>query len=102
MVSWYDRLWLLVLRIVLHHALGRLIGQVARLQSFWTPWAIRLYIRAYKLRMHEARVIHPQQYKTLNKLFTRRLRDDARPLCTRPDTLMAPCDGLLTLSLIHI
>ena len=57
---------------------------------------IRLFLWKYALRMDEAEVEDPAAYPTLDALFTRPLKPEARPWPERPDALAAPCDGRLS------
>lgn len=37
-----------------------------------------------------------KDYRSFNEFFTRRIKAEHRPVATRPEVLMAPCDGRLT------
>ncbi len=55
---------------------------------------LKLFVRATSINMAEA--LHPlSTYRTLEELFTRRLKPAARPVS---GAVCAPCDGMLTLS----
>ena len=86
----------MVLRILPHHGLSRLIMIIAWTPGFWVRWLIGAYIRGYSIKLEEAESSRKKNYKTLDGLFTRRLKENARPLCTEPNTLMSPCDGRIT------
>ncbi|MGD7043239.1 phosphatidylserine decarboxylase [Jeotgalibacillus proteolyticus] len=56
---------------------------------------IRSFAGLYKLNMEEAhRSIH--EYQSLHDLFTRQLKEDARPLAEPADAFISPCDGVLS------
>jgi len=53
---------------------------------------VRAYIRAYGVDMSEA--ADPlASFPSFNAFFTRRLRAGARPICTDPGVVVAPCDS---------
>ncbi len=77
-------------------ALSRLAGFAAdlRLPRPLLRALIAAYARVYHVDLDEA-AGRPADFTTFNAFFTRRLRDGARPIDTRPDVLVAPCDARL-------
>ena len=72
-------------------------GGLARLEHPAAKnFLIRLFLRKYALRMEEAELEDPAAYPSLDALFTRALKPEARPWPERPDALAAPCDGRLS------
>ena len=57
---------------------------------------IGVFNRLYAPDMSEARVESPGDYESFNALFTRALKDDARPLAGTGQTVVSPADGRLT------
>lgn len=57
---------------------------------------IRLFLWKYAPRMDEAELEDPAAYPSLDALFTRALKPEARPWPERPDALAAPCDSRLS------
>ena len=92
---WHRRLRLLILRMAPHHGLSRLVFIITRLNGFLGRWLVKAYIRIYAVNLEEAQFDRIERYKNLNQLFIRRLEDDARDLCSAPQTLMSPCDGAI-------
>ena len=57
---------------------------------------IRWFARQYKLDLGEAEPSALDQYASLNALFTRAVKAEARPIATGEDTVVAPADGRIT------
>lgn len=78
-----------------HHLLSRLVGYLAELQrpAFLKNWAIRTYIRYYKIDMSEAVIEAPEAYTSFNNFFIRPLKPALRPIEGDEQTLIAPADG---------
>lgn len=56
---------------------------------------IKPFAKIYRINLEETE--HPiHQYRSLNDFFTRRLKDDARPIADSPCTLASPVDGVLS------
>jgi phosphatidylserine decarboxylase len=76
------------------HLLSRLAGTLARSERPWVSRRlIRTFIRRYPLDMAEAVEPDPAHYRSLNALFTRRLRPGARPMPADPLAVVSPADG---------
>lgn len=83
--------WLLPTRL-----LSRCMHSLAGCRIRWFKAVlIRLFMRAYRIDLSEAQIGQPGEYDSLNALFTRALRDDARPLPASPRALVCPVDGTL-------
>lgn len=54
---------------------------------------IRAFVSLFKLRMQEAEIEDPKAYPTLDALFVRALKPDARSWPEDPNALAAPCDS---------
>ncbi len=67
---------------------ARMMGWLARTRA--SRLGTRLFVRVYGVDMHEA---EPAEYPSLEALFTRRLRADARPVDGAPGALVSPVDG---------
>ncbi len=57
---------------------------------------ISIGIYFYKLNMQEALLEDPYAYTTIEKLFIRKLKPDARIFDKQQNTVCSPCDGLIT------
>lgn len=83
--------------LIPQHGLSRLMGALAnwrcrRLKN----WAIKKYIRHYKVDMQEAKIEDPTQYACFNDFFIRELKPELRPLATEPNSLVSPVDGCIS------
>ncbi|QCZ94766.1 archaetidylserine decarboxylase [Salinimonas iocasae] len=79
------------------HLVSRLIGKLASARAGkLTTWLIKLFIKHYKVDMHEALYSQPEHYKTFNDFFTRPLQPDARPIEGDENTLVHPVDGAVS------
>ncbi|WP_420820180.1 archaetidylserine decarboxylase [Salinicola halophilus] len=77
-----------------HHAISRLIGQIAESRQPWVKDTfIRRFIDTYGVDMSEALEPDPAAYACFNDFFTRALKPEARPL---GDGLLSPADGTLS------
>jgi phosphatidylserine decarboxylase len=77
--------------------LSRLTGRLSELRlppPLLRP-LLRGYVRAFGVEMDEAR-LPLEAYPTFNAFFTRRLREDSRPVCTEAGVVTAPCDARLS------
>lgn len=64
--------------------------------SFVTPWAIKLFAKAYKVNMNEAQKSELTAYSTFNDFFIRTLKDGARPIVEAEHQLAQPADGAVS------
>jgi phosphatidylserine decarboxylase len=90
-----DRLFLLAQRLLPKQALTEAIGWLAaREGGALTRFAIRRFIRRYRVDMNEAASADPAAYRSFNEFFTRPLRDGARPLASAG--WICPVDGAVS------
>ncbi len=83
--------------ILPQHWISRLTYQLVRIETPAIKNAIiRLYTTLFKLNMSEAVEPDPLAYPSMNALFTRALRAEARPLPDDPDMLVSPADGVIS------
>lgn len=73
---------------------GRFMGWFSTIEQ---PLVAALSIRALALfagdlRLHEAQT---QEFRSLRDCFTRRLQPGARPIDSRADVIVSPCDGIV-------
>lgn len=81
----------LMLKPLIQPWLSRLAGAV--LDSSFSRAFIPLFIKAYKINMNE---YEERRYSSFNDFFTRRVKAGRRIIDTKPNHLIAPCDGKLT------
>ena len=80
-----------------HHLISRTVLRLSHSNNRWlSRLLIRNYARWFKLDMREALQPSLASYPSLNALFTRALRPDARPLAQPDTTLVSPADGILS------
>lgn len=92
-----ERAFLLLQHLLPKTLLTRFGGFVAGLEIRWlSRFIIRRFIDHYDVAMHEAANPDPLAYRSFNEFFTRRLRDDVRPMPEDPGDVAAPCDGTLS------
>lgn len=80
-----------------HHLISRIVLTLSHSQAPWISKAlIRLYTAVFPLNLAEAVEPSKHAYPSLNALFTRALRSDARPIANESFTLISPADGILS------
>ncbi|MGM0554419.1 MAG: archaetidylserine decarboxylase [Pseudomonadota bacterium] len=87
--SWLARLSYLLPQ----HALSRAVHHLARLESPKLQPLLRAFVRHFGLNMDEAEEPDLGAYPSFNALFTRALREDARPLEGDDRTVVSPADS---------
>jgi len=93
------RLFVTLQYLLPHHWLCRLAYSATRARGAWLKnRLIRAFVRHYRPRMHEALEPDPLRYESFNALFTRALRPGSRPLDPDPASVLAPCDGTLSIA----
>ncbi len=76
------------------HAISGIIFRLTRIRTAWFKNTfIKIFIRHFRVDMSQAAEPEPTAYKDFNSFFTRALRDDARPLATKPGAILCPVDG---------
>jgi phosphatidylserine decarboxylase len=76
------------------HLLSRIVGWLAAAEAgFITQFLIKIFVKAFKVDMSEAKHSDPSYYKTFNAFFTRELKDDIRPIEDNDKQLCHSVDG---------
>jgi phosphatidylserine decarboxylase len=79
------------------HAISRLVGKLAAAKMGWlTTKLIDLFIKAYDIKMSEAKFKNASDFATFNDFFTRELEDGARTIDPDESTLCYPVDGAIS------
>ena len=79
------------------HGVSKLVGFLARGKlGIITTGLIKLFIKAYKINMAEAKHSDPSHFKTFNEFFTRELAEGVRPLVEGDDKVAHPVDGTVS------
>ncbi|ASG68473.1 phosphatidylserine decarboxylase proenzyme [Francisella halioticida] len=86
------------LQYLLPHGLtSRLISRLAESRNKAIKnYLINLAIKKFKININEAKETNPDSYISFNDFFTRKLKDDVRPLNTDPTVITSPADGILS------
>ncbi len=92
-----DTLFIALQRLLPHHLVSRLIGQLAASETpFIKQQFITRFAKHYGVNMSEAAIEALSQYRSFNDFFTRALKADARPLCNEPHAIVSPADGAIS------
>ena len=92
-----NTVFIILQHLLPQHLLSRLVGRLAECRSPWLKnILISQFIRQYKVNMEEAAADSPQDYANFNDFFTRALRDGARPIDDKAETLCCPADGAIS------
>jgi phosphatidylserine decarboxylase len=76
------------------HLLSRMVGWLAAAEAgFVTQFLIKIFVKAFKVDMSEAKHSDPSYYRTFNAFFTRELKDDIRPIEDDEKQLCHSVDG---------
>jgi len=92
-----QRLFIFIQYILPHHLLSRLVGYLANCQwRFVKIPFMRFFVRRYQIDLEEARHSELDQYANFNALFTRELKQGARPIVGDENKLVCPADGTIS------
>ena len=91
MLDWFK---VRVQYILPKHLLSRMVGWLASAEAgALTQFLIKIFIKAFKVDMSEAKHSDPSYYRTFNAFFTRELKDDIRPIEDNDKQLCHSVDG---------
>jgi len=85
-----DFILLQFMKLMPTHMISRLIGDLA--SRPFSKGVIPLFTRVFKIPVEEAEKT-PEQYGSLNDFFTRKLKEDVRPMDMDPQSIVSPADG---------
>ena len=84
-------------KYLLQYRLSRIVGWLADRQwGLLTRWAIKFFIRYYRIDMREAERPNIRCYPSFNSFFTRYLRTNSRPLTEDSNAIISPVDGIIS------
>jgi len=92
--SFVDYLKSGALYILPQHAISRIVFKLTRIQSPLVPKAIKLFCKAFDVKLEEAINPDPNSYRTFNEFFTRALKPELRPIAKTK--LVSPVDGTIS------
>ena len=81
----------LILKLLCTRRLSRLCGRF--LDSGASKPIIRPFVRRHGIDLSE---YTGKEFKSFNDFFSRKIKEDRRPVALEPSALIAPCDGLLS------
>lgn len=91
MLDWFK---VRVQYILPKHLLSRMVGWLAAAEAgVITQFFIKIFIKAFKVDMSEAKHSDPSHYNTFNAFFTRELKEDIRPIQAGAQNLCHSVDG---------
>ncbi|MBC6414444.1 MAG: phosphatidylserine decarboxylase [Chromatiales bacterium] len=76
-----------------HHLISRLMLMLSRLEIPLAYYAIRLFVRVFKVNLAEAETDNLRDYPSFNAFFTRALKPEVRPIAVASNIVVSPCDG---------
>src|SRR2546423_1870878 len=90
-------------KILPQKILSKLLGKLAHSRcSLFKNFAIRIFIRYFKVNMAEALITDINLFPSFNDFFIRQLNPQMRPIHNSADTLISPVDGTISaLGVIH-
>ncbi|MCC5825139.1 archaetidylserine decarboxylase [Alkalimonas sp.] len=92
-----DQVKIILQYILPKHLISRLVGYLAAARlGFFSHMLIKLFIKAYKIDMTEAKYEQARDYRSFNEFFTRPLKDGIRPLAEAADIIAHPVDGTIS------
>jgi phosphatidylserine decarboxylase len=81
------------------HWLTAIIYRIARIRNeSLKNFLIAKFVKLYDVDVAEVKLNVPQQFATFNDFFVRELKDGARDIDGKPDSIVAPADGTLSLA----
>ena len=84
-------------RYLSQYRLSRIVGWLAdRRWGLLTRWAIRFFVRYYRVDMKEAEHSDIRSYTSFNAFFTRYLKTSVRPLAADFNAIISPVDGIIS------
>ncbi|MGB5164465.1 MAG: archaetidylserine decarboxylase [Woeseiaceae bacterium] len=94
-----DRLFVILQYLLPKHLLTGLIYRIAKLRSQAVKdFLIERFVHAFDVDIEEVAGKVPDDFATFNDFFTRELRHDARPVDSRPERLVSPVDGTVSVA----
>ena len=94
-VSLWERIKGWLFHFFPHHLISRLMLTLSRLEMPGAYYAIRLFVRVFKVDLDEAESDNLRDYPSFNAFFTRALKPDVRPIQQDPNIVVSPCDGIV-------
>ena len=96
LASFTQRLTVTLLKLLPARSMGHIVYRLSRSERRWLKdLLINGFSKLYKVATHEAEKSVPQDYRSFNEFFSRKLKPAARPIDQNPDSLVCPADGTI-------
>ena len=83
--------------VVPQHLLSRLVGKLAATKNLKLKnYLISYFLKNYDINMAEAELEYAFDFETFNHFFTRKLKNDVRPISSENNVIIAPADGVVS------
>lgn len=90
------RLFVIIQYLLPQHLLSVCLGKAANCRhEALKNWAIKRFVKAYRVDLSEAIHENPEHYPTFNDFFIRRLKPEARPIADNSNAMICPADGTI-------
>lgn len=92
-----DRLFVILQYLLPRHALTAVVYRIARIRKpAIKDFLISRFVRLYGVDTTEIKLAVPDDFATFNDFFVRELEDGARPIDSRPESIISPVDGTVS------
>jgi phosphatidylserine decarboxylase len=96
LASFTQRLTVTLLKLLPARSMGRIVYWLSRSERPWLKdLLINGFSKLYKVATLEAEKSVPEEYRSFNEFFTRKLKPAARPVDPNPNSLVCPADGTI-------
>ena len=95
----FATLFVMLQYILPQHLITELIWRIARIRHKPTKnFLITKFVNIYKVDIDDVKLTVPDDFETFNAFFVRELEEDARPIDARPDSIVSPVDGTVSIA----
>lgn len=95
----FATLFVMLQYVLPKHLITALIWRIARIQHKPTKnFLITQFVNLYKVNVDDVKLTVPDDFETFNDFFVRELEEDARPIDARPDSIVSPVDGTVSIA----
>ncbi len=92
----WERVKAILFELFPHHLVSRITYWSTRQRWPFVEFAIKQFIRFFKVEMQDAQIKDLADYATFNDFFTRELNADSRPIEQDENLISSPCDGRIS------
>ena len=95
----FATLFVMLQYVLPKHLITALIWRIARIRHKPTKnFLITQFVNLYKVNVDDVKLTVPDDFETFNDFFVRELEEDARPIDARPDSIVSPVDGTVSIA----